>query len=58
MAISNCHPKVEHLCSNAQITITISPTTSDANRFKKVFVQNGDVFDEFKFEQRGLKVGS
>ena len=40
-----------------KLTITISPTTSNGNRFMKVFVQNGDVFDEFKFKQRGLKVG-
>ena len=39
------------------LTITILPTTSDANRFIKVSVQNGDAFDEFKFKLRGLKVG-
>ena len=39
------------------LTVTILPTTLDANRFMKVSVQWGDVFDEFKFKQRGLKVG-
>ena len=37
------------------LTVTISPTTSDANRFIKVPVQSGDAFDEFKFKLRGLK---
>lgn len=40
-----------------KLTVTILPTTSDANRFMKVCVQNGDAFDEFRFKQRGLKVG-
>lgn len=39
------------------LTVTILPTTLDANRYMKVSVQNGDTFDEFKFKQRGLKVG-
>ena len=39
------------------LTVTISPTTSDANRFIKVSVQSGDAFDDFKFKLRGLKVG-
>ena len=39
------------------LTVTILPTTSNANRFIKVSVQNGDAFDEFKFKLRGLKVG-
>lgn len=39
------------------LTVTISPTTSNANRFIKVSVQTGDAFDEFKFKLRGLKVG-
>ena len=33
------------------------PTTLDANRFMKVEVEAGDVFDEFNFKQRWLKVG-
>lgn len=37
------------------LTITIQPTTLDANRFMKVEVEAGDVFDEFNFKQRGLK---
>lgn len=37
------------------LTVTIQPTTLDANRFMKV--EAGDVFDEFNFKQRGLKVG-
>ena len=40
-----------------KLTVTISPTTSNGNRFMKVYVQNGDAFYEFKFKQRGLKVG-
>lgn len=39
------------------LTVTILPTTSNANRYIKVSVQNGDAFDEFKFQLRGLKVG-
>lgn len=39
------------------LTVTIQPTTLDANRFMKVEVEAGDVFDEFNFKQRGLKVG-
>ena len=39
------------------LTVTILPTTSDANRYIKVSVQIGDAFDEFKFRLRGLKVG-
>ena len=39
------------------LTVTIQPTTLDANRFMKVEVEAGDVFDEFYFKQRGLKVG-
>ena len=39
------------------LTVTILPTTSNANRYIKVSVHNGDTFDEFKFRQRGLKVG-
>lgn len=37
------------------LTVTIQPTTLDANRFMKV--EAGDVFDVFNFKQRGLKVG-
>ncbi len=40
-----------------KLTITVSPTTSDGNRFMDVDVQNGDAFDTFKIKQRGLKVG-
>ncbi len=40
-----------------KLTITVSPTTSDGNRFMDVDVQNGDAFDTFKIRQRGLKVG-
>ena len=39
------------------LTVTILPTTQDANRFMKVEVEAGDVFDEFYFKQRGLRVG-
>lgn len=39
------------------LTVTILPTTSDANRYIKVSVHNGDAFDEIKFRLRGLKVG-
>ena len=39
------------------LTVTILPTTSNANRYIKVSVQNGDAFDEIKFRLRGLKVG-
>ena len=39
------------------LTVTILPTTADANRYIKVSVQIGDAFDEFKFRLRGLKVG-
>lgn len=39
------------------LTVTILPTKLDGNRYMEVSVQAGDAFDEFKFRQRGLKVG-
>ena len=44
-------------CEGNILTVTIQPTTLDANRFMKVEVEAGDVFDEFNFKQMGLKVG-
>ena len=38
-----------------KLTITVSPTTSDSNRFMEVDVQNGDAFDTFKIKQSGSK---
>lgn len=40
-----------------KLTITVSPTTSDSNRFMEVDVQNGDAFDTFKIKQSGSKAG-
>lgn len=38
-----------------KLTITVEPTTSDGNRFMELDVENGDIFDQFKIKQRGLK---
>ncbi len=37
------------------LTITVLPTTSDDNRFMELTVENGDVFDQFKIKQTGMK---
>ena len=40
-----------------RLTITVSPTASDSNRFMEIDVENGDAFYTFKIKQRGLEVG-